>query len=72
MNKLLIKNAQLVNEGETRDADVLIKGDRIEKIGPGLVAENGTDVLDAGGKLLMPGMIDDQVHFREPGLTNKG
>ena len=72
MNKLLIKNAQLVNEGETRDADVLIKGDRIEKIGPDLVAENDTDVLDAGGKLLMPGMIDDQVHFREPGLTNKG
>lgn len=72
MNKLLIKNAQLVNEGETRDVDVLIKGDRIEKIGSGLVAENGTDVLDAGGKLLMPGMIDDQVHFREPGLTNKG
>jgi dihydroorotase len=72
MNKLLIKNARLVNEGETRDADVLIKGDRIEKIGTGLSAENNTSVLDAGGKLLMPGMIDDQVHFREPGLTDKG
>jgi dihydroorotase len=72
MNKLLITNARLVNEGETRDADVLIKGDRIEKIGTGLVADNDTDVLDASGKLLMPGMIDDQVHFREPGLTNKG
>jgi dihydroorotase len=72
MNKLLITNAQLVNEGETRDADVLIKGDRIEKIGTGLTADSGTEVLDAAGKLLMPGMIDDQVHFREPGLTNKG
>ena len=72
MNKLLITNARLVNEGETRDADVLISGDRIEKIGAGLVAGSGTDVIDAGGKLLMPGMIDDQVHFREPGLTNKG
>jgi dihydroorotase len=72
MNKLLIANARLVNEGETRDADVLIKGDRIEKIGTGLIAESDTEVIDAGGKLLMPGMIDDQVHFREPGLTNKG
>jgi len=72
MKKLLITNAQLVNEGETRDADVLINGDRIEKIGPGLSADGNTEVLDALGKLLMPGMIDDQVHFREPGLTNKG
>jgi len=72
MNKLLITNARLINEGETRDADVLISGERIEKIGSGLSAEGNTEVLDAGGKLLMPGMIDDQVHFREPGLTNKG
>jgi dihydroorotase len=72
MKKLLITNAQLVNEGETRDADVLINGDRIEKIGSGLSADGNTEVLDARGKLLMPGMIDDQVHFREPGLTNKG
>lgn len=72
MSRLLIKNARLVNEGETRDADVLIKGERIEKIGSGLSVDENTKVLDAGGKLLMPGMIDDQVHFREPGLTNKG
>ena len=72
MNKLLITNARLINDGETRDADVLISGERIEKIGSGLSAEGNTEVLDAGGKLLMPGMIDDQVHFREPGLTNKG
>ncbi len=70
--KLLITNARLVNEGETRDADVLIRGDRIEQIGQQIKAGEHTTVLDAGGKLLMPGMIDDQVHFREPGLTNKG
>jgi len=72
MNKLLITNARLVNEGQTRDADVLIKGERIEKIGSGLEADDSTRVIDADGKLLLPGMIDDQVHFREPGLTNKG
>ncbi len=72
MEKLLIKNARLVNEGTTRDADVLIKGERIEKIGNSIDASGGMEVLDAGGKLLLPGMIDDQVHFREPGLTNKG
>ena len=72
MNKLLITNARLVNEGEVRDADVLIHGDRIEKIGAGLTATDGATVLDAAGKMLLPGMIDDQVHFREPGLTNKG
>jgi dihydroorotase len=72
MDKLLITNARLVNEGETKDADVLIVGERIEKIGTGLSADDVATVIDAGGKILMPGMIDDQVHFREPGLTNKG
>jgi dihydroorotase len=72
MTDLLIANARLVNEGETRDADVLIKGQRIEKIGSGLSAGDKVQVLDANGMLLLPGMIDDQVHFREPGLTNKG
>jgi dihydroorotase len=72
MNKLLIANARLVNEGETKDADVLIKGERIEQIGCGLSAGKNVQVLDAKGMFLLPGMIDDQVHFREPGLTNKG
>ena len=72
MNKLLISNARLINEGETRDADVLIKGDRIEKVAASITADDGTEVLDAEGRFLMPGMIDDQVHFREPGLTTKG
>ena len=72
MKKLLIANARLVNEGETKDVDILIKGERIEKIGSGLSAGKNAQVLDAKGKFLLPGMIDDQVHFREPGLTNKG
>jgi dihydroorotase len=72
MKKLLISNARLVNEGEIRDADVLVNGERIEKIATGIAADDSFQVLDAKGKFLLPGMIDDQVHFREPGLTNKG
>ena len=72
MDRLLITNARLVNEGETRDADVLIEGERISKIGSSITPPNGIEVIDAAGRLLMPGMIDDQVHFREPGLTTKG
>jgi len=72
LNKLLITNARLVNEGETRDADVLVEGERISKIASSIVPGDGVEVIDAGGRMLMPGMIDDQVHFREPGLTNKG
>ncbi|MGH8224241.1 MAG: dihydroorotase [Woeseiaceae bacterium] len=72
MNRLLISNARLVNEGAIRDADVLIAGDRIERIDRDIRAPGGTRVIDAAGKFLLPGMIDDQVHFREPGLTNKG
>ena len=72
MKTLLISNARLVNEGEIADVDVLISGQRIEKIGNGIAAGHNTVVLDAAGKILLPGMIDDQVHFREPGLTNKG
>ena len=72
MNKLLITNARLINEGEIRDADVLIEGERIAKVAAGITAEDSVEVIDADGCYLMPGMIDDQVHFREPGLTNKG
>ena len=72
MNRLLIKNARLVNEGVTADADVLISGERIEKIDSGIDAGENDRVIDANGMYLLPGMIDDQVHFREPGLTNKG
>jgi len=72
VNKLLISNARLINEGRIQDADVLVAGDRIEKIGSGITAPGGATVIDASGKYLIPGMIDDQVHFREPGLTHKG
>ena len=72
MDKLLITNARLINEGEIRETDVLVKGERIEKIDSGITADKSVQVLDANGKYLIPGMIDDQVHFREPGLTNKG
>ncbi len=72
VNKLLITNARLVNEGSIRETDVLIFGDRIEKIESGISAPAGATIVDASGKYLLPGMIDDQVHFREPGLTQKG
>ncbi|MDJ0701248.1 MAG: dihydroorotase [Woeseiaceae bacterium] len=72
MNKLLIANARLINEGRVADTDVLVRGERIEKVAPGIPADGSTEVIDAGGRFLMPGMIDDQVHFREPGLTHKG
>ena len=72
MDKLLITNARLINEGQISDADVLVHGERIEKVAPGIPAGRGVEVIDAAGKFLMPGMIDDQVHFREPGLTHKG
>ena len=72
MTDLLIKNALLVNEGATIETDVLIRGDRIEKIAADISATDKTDIIDAAGNYLIPGMIDDQVHFREPGLTIKG
>jgi len=70
-SKFLIANAKMVNEGTVTESDVLINNGRIEKIANS-IETNNTKVIDAAGKLLMPGMIDDQVHFREPGLTHKG
>lgn len=67
----LIRNARIVNEGKIIEADVLIKGERIEQIGSSLPENPGAKTLDIKGNLLMPGVIDDQVHFREPGLTHK-
>ena len=71
MSDYLITNACLVNEGERREADVLIGDGRIEKIAAAIDAPAGVEVIDAAGRFLLPGMIDDQVHFREPGLTDK-
>lgn len=70
MKTILIKNAQIVNEGTIITGDVLVKNQRIQKIAPSIDAEADI-VIDATGKHLLPGIIDDQVHFREPGLTHK-
>ncbi|MEI8112242.1 MAG: dihydroorotase [Bacteroidia bacterium] len=74
--KTLIKNAQIINEGRIFKGAVLIDGEYISKVieGDHIPAEYaaGTTVLDAAGQYLIPGVIDDQVHFREPGLTHKG
>ncbi len=72
MNSTLILNAKIINEGKIAEGDVLIKGPYIEKIGSDLQTISADLIVDANGKLLMPGAIDDQVHFREPGLTHKG
>ena len=72
MATLLIRNAQLVNEGKIYFADVFIKHGIIEKIDTNGIRMDADTVIDAHGLLLMPGVIDDQVHFREPGLTHKG
>ncbi len=71
MAKYLLKNARIINEGQDYVSDLLINGTYIEKIAPSISDETAT-VIDLNGKLLIPGMIDDQVHFREPGLTHKG
>src|SRR6476660_5913358 len=71
MNFTLILNARIVNEGEIFEGDVLIKADYIEKVGSDLQNTRAHQVVDAKEKLLIPGAIDDQVHFREPGLTHK-
>jgi len=68
----LLKNGTIINEGRVFTSDILIKGDVIEKIGGVLENNCGAVEIDASGKLIIPGCIDDQVHFREPGLTHKG
>ncbi|WP_293935065.1 dihydroorotase [Sphingobacterium sp. UBA6645] len=70
MSTILIKNAQVVNEGEVKAQDLLIKNGRIEKIA-GTIDATADKEINAEGLHLFPGLIDDQVHFREPGLTHK-
>jgi dihydroorotase len=72
MKTTLITNANIVNEGKVFQADVLIRGQYIDVIGMDLSSRPYDVVIDAKGKFLLPGVIDDQVHFREPGLTHKG
>ncbi|SFE03248.1 dihydroorotase [Spirosoma endophyticum] len=71
MSKLLIRNARLVNEGRTIETDVLVENGFIAQIKSGLSDDGVNQVIDANGQYLLPGVIDDQVHFREPGLTHK-
>jgi dihydroorotase len=72
MASILIANAMMVNEGRSHHQDLLIRNDRIDAIGGDLSGKKVDRVVDADGRVLLPGMIDDQVHFREPGLTHKG
>ena len=69
---ILILNGSVINEGEVTQQDLLIENGRISEIGADLQSREASQVIDAAGKLVMPGMIDDQVHFREPGLSHKG
>ncbi len=71
MSKKLITNVRAINEGRIFDADVLIEDGRITRVDSEVVPDGSTEILDATGLYLIPGMIDDQVHFREPGLTHK-
>lgn len=73
MNQILIKNAKIVNEGTIFEGDVLIEDQFIVEIAETISAKSATTkIIDAEGNYLLPGAIDDQVHFREPGLTHKG
>ncbi len=71
-NSILITNAKVVNENEIKELDVFINKGRIENISGDLSKKSADVTIDAAGKYLIPGMIDDQVHFRDPGLTHKG
>lgn len=71
MAKLLIKNATVVNENMIYEADILLQDEYIQRIGND-ISDAEAKIIDASGKFLLPGVIDDQVHFREPGLTHKG
>lgn len=71
MKRILILNANIVNDGKVFAGDVLVKGGIIEAVAGDLSSRSADVIIDAGGKYLLPGAIDDQVHFREPGLTHK-
>lgn len=72
MSTTLIKNVHIVNEGTIVKGDVLIEGEIISKISTSPITHQADTIIDGTGKYLFPGCIDDQVHFREPGLTHKG
>lgn len=70
MSRTILKNGIIINEGKSFEGDILIVNERIEKIAPS-ISEETAKVIDLKGKWILPGCIDDQVHFREPGLTHK-
>src|SRR6478609_2531953 len=73
MSTVLIKNAKIVNEGTIFEGDVLIENEFIAEIAESISPKSSScKIIDAKGNYLIPGAIDDQVHFREPGLTHKG
>ena len=72
MKTIRIVNSRVVNEGCIKEEDILIKNGRIENISPLTKSTSSEEIFDAKGKLLLPGMIDAHVHFREPGLEEKG
>ncbi|HCY83204.1 MAG TPA: dihydroorotase, partial [Xanthomarina gelatinilytica] len=72
MNNILIKNAKIVNEGQIFEGDILIENDIIKEVSNSISAKSSNvKIIDAEGNYVIPGVIDDQVHFREPGLTHK-
>jgi len=71
MSDFLITGGKIVNEGTAEEKDLLVKDGRVERLDDSISPPPGTEVMEAGGKLILPGLIDDQVHFREPGLTHK-
>ena len=68
--KILLKNALIINRGHTMEGDILIKDKRIERVGKD-ISDANAEIVDVNGKWVMPGIIDDQVHFRQPGYTHK-
>ncbi|MCK0146372.1 dihydroorotase [Arenibacter sp. F26102] len=72
MGRILLKNATIVNDNKVFPSDILLEDDIIVKIEANISADTAANVIDVGGKYVIPGVIDDQVHFREPGLTHKG
>ncbi len=75
MNSILIKNGTIVNENSHYNGYIIVSGDLIKEVSSGAYKGNESEfarVIDAEGKYVMPGVIDDQVHFREPGLEHKG
>lgn len=69
---IMIRNANMINEGQSKFCDVLIKNGRIAKIQSSISSINNAKEIEANGRWLLPGMIDDQVHFRDPGSPHKG